>query len=348
MIPSRTYLFGSAKRDRMRKVLLILGCLVGSVSLVWLSQVSESHSRETDPRTRQFTLSCQLEIENLPAGLTDLDIWIPCPLSDERQQITDFRITPRLPYEMYADPVYDNQIIHFALSDQIPRRIQLNVEFDVNRTEDRSILDGERLNNVTTDLDISLFLSSNKLVPVTGRIAREADSVAGNYPTALEKTRALYWHLIETMRYDKSGEGWGNGDALYACNVRRGNCTDIHSLFIGMARSLNIPARFVIGFPLPEEPTENVINGYHCWAEFYLKDRGWLPVDISEAIKHPENREYFFGQLDANRVSFTVGRDIELRPEPKTVSLNYFVYPYVLVDGLPYTDIKYTFGVSSE
>lgn len=331
----------------MRKVLLTTACLVGSVFLVWLTPASESHSRETDPRTRHFTLSCQLEIEDLPARSRDLEIWIPFPSSDEHQQITGYRVSPELAYEMYADPVYHNQIIHFTLSDKIPERIQLNVEFDVIRTENRAILVHEPLPKLTTDIDNSRFLTPNQLVPIAGRIAREADSVASGYPTALEKSRGLYWHLIETMRYDKSGERWGRGDALYACDVREGNCTDIHSLFIGLARSLKIPARFIIGFAFPDQPTESVITGYHCWAEFYLKDRGWLPVDISEAIKHPEKREYFFGQIDANRVSFTVGRDIELRSARDTVRLNYFVYPYVLVDGLPYTSVRHTFGVSS-
>ena len=34
------------------------------------------------------------------------------------------------------------------------------------------------------------------------------------------------------MRYDKSGIGWGRGDALYACDAKRGNCTDFHALLM--------------------------------------------------------------------------------------------------------------------
>jgi transglutaminase-like putative cysteine protease len=44
------------------------------------------------------------------------------------------------------------------------------------------------------------------------------------------------------MRYDKTGTGWGRGDVLYACDAKKGNCTDFHSLFIAMARSQGIPA----------------------------------------------------------------------------------------------------------
>ena len=124
----------------------------------------------------------------------------------------------------------------------------------------------------------------------------------------------LYDHLAATMKYDKPADkpGWGQGDALWACESRFGNCTDFHSLIIGMARACHIPARFVIGFPLPGDRTEGEIAGYHCWAELYLEGIGWLPLDSSEASKHPEDRDRFFGRLDANRVEFTRGRDLRL------------------------------------
>src|ERR1035438_3068951 len=95
--------------------------------------------------------------------------------------------------------------------------------------------------------------------------------------------------------YDKTGKGWGRGDIYYACQERRGNCTDFHAIFIGYARALGIPARFAIGFPLPADRGEGKIAGYHCWAEFYAKGIGWIPVDASEAAKNPAKREYFFG-----------------------------------------------------
>jgi hypothetical protein len=72
------------------------------------------------------------------------------------------------------------------------------------------------------------------------------------------------------LRYDKSGEGWGHGDAVWACTSRNGNGTDFHSLFLGMKRASGFPARFEIGFPLPESKTEGNIPSYHCWAAFYL------------------------------------------------------------------------------
>ena len=60
-----------------------------------------------------------------------------------------------------------------------------------------------------------------------------------------------------------------------------------------------------------------------------------MPVDISEADKHPELKQYYFGNLTEDRVSFTKGRDLILEPKQDGDPLNYFVYPYVEVDGKP-------------
>jgi len=103
-----------------------------------------------------------------------------------------------------------------------------------------------------------------------------------------------------------------------------------------MMRADDIPARFDIGFPLPADKTEGEIPGYHCWAEFYSSRIGWIPIDISEAWKAKEKRDYFFGSIDANRIMFSTGRDITLNPKQAGPPLNYLIYPYVELDGKQY------------
>ena len=56
-------------------------------------------------------------------------------------------------------------------------------------------------------------------------------------------------------------------------------------------------------------------------------------MDISEADKHPELKDYFFGNLNSDRVQFTMGRDITLEPPQDSGPLNYFIYPHIEVDG---------------
>jgi transglutaminase-like putative cysteine protease len=160
----------------------------------------------------------------------------------------------------------------------------------------------------------------------------------------MEKARTLYDYIFNTMRYEKTGTGWGRGDALWACDSHHGNCTDFHSVFISMARSQHIPAWFEIGFSIADDKAESDVAGYHCWAEFYTAARGWFPVDISEAWRHPEKKDYFFGAHDVNRIQFSVGRDLLLRPEQAGERLNYFIYPYVELDGKEYPNVSIAFS----
>ena len=71
---------------------------------------------------------------------------------------------------------------------------------------------------------------------------------------------------------------------------------------------------------------------------------GWVPVDASEAWKDPSRRDYFFGAHDANRVQFSVGRDVTLTPPQSGPALNFFIYPYVEVDGKPFTQVTKKFS----
>ena len=129
------------------------------------------------------------------------------------------------------------------------------------------------------------------------------------------------------------------------CSIRE----KAQALFISLARTEGIPARFDIGFPVPESRSAGTVDGYHCWVNFYLPGSGWIPIDASEAFKHPERRELFYGTHPADRIHFTTGRDLRLGTDHRGPPLNYFVYPYVEVDGVPYEgEIGKSFAYSSD
>ena len=46
-------------------------------------------------------------------------------------------------------------------------------------------------------------------------------------------------------------------------------------------------------------------------------------------------KEFYFGGLTADRVAFSVGRDLVLSPKQNGPPLNFFVYPYAEVNGKP-------------
>ena len=120
--------------------------------------------------------------------------------------------------------------------------------------------------SLTNDEMLKRYLEPDKMVPLNTTIFELARAQTAGVTTPQEKAHKIYHYVVSTMRYDKSGEGWGRGDEMWACDSKRGNCTDFHSVLIGMMRSSGIPARFEIGFRLPEGKPEGDIPGYHCWA----------------------------------------------------------------------------------
>jgi len=186
-------------------------------------------------------------------------------------------------------------------------------------------------------------------VPLDGPVKALALEATRGKKGDAAQARGIYEKVTSMMKYDKNGTGWGRGDALFACDAKRGNCTDFHALIIGMARSQGIPARFAIGFSLPETRGSGEIPGYHCWAELFLKGRGWVPVDSSEAAKaiakgDLAKKDYYYGHHDENRIQFSRGRNLTLVPAQQAGPLNFFVYPYAEVDGKKHEVVDRTFS----
>ena len=300
------------------------------------------------PHERKFEFEYKATVKDIPAGAKKLDLWIPIPHDSPFQKIADMQIDSPYPYKIHTSE-YGNRILHISLDNPRQSSFTVGVRFDAARKEHIQ----ERLQQAKyapakeeRDSNMARWLKPDRLVPIDGKVKQWAQEVVdtAKAKTDLDKARAIYNHIVATVKYDKSGQGWGRGDIYYACDARRGNCTDFHAIFIGYCRALGIPARFAIGFPLPADRGTGQVSGYHCWAEFYVKGIGWVPVDASEAAKNPAKREYFFGAHDENRVEFSIGRDLTLNPKQAGEPLNYFIYPYAEIDGKTFTSVDKNFA----
>jgi transglutaminase-like putative cysteine protease len=293
---------------------------------------------EPDLKTRSFQLTYQATIRDIPRDAKTLEAWVPLPQTDLNQNVHQISIDAPAPVTLGREPRFGNQSLHVRV-DRPKAPVQITLNIEATRRENA----GHRAS--LSALDRKIQLAPEPLVPLDGPIRELAVSTTKGLRTDEEKARAIYDKVTSMMRYDKSGAGWGRGDALYACDAKRGNCTDFHALLIGMARSTGIPARFAIGLPIPESGRSGEIPGYHCWAELYVDGRGWIPVDSSEASKYPAKREYYFGHHDENRLEFSRGRDLRLVPSQQGPALNFFVYAYAEVDGRSHeaVDHKFTF-----
>jgi hypothetical protein len=313
-------------------------CVLSSLFLVFAPSLFAQDSRH-------FTFHYAFTVRNLPSG-KKVRIWIPAAQSDTYQEVKIISAQGDLPLKKTSESRFGNQIYFAETFESTQPELHFDLEYDVTRHERIALgptvphLVAASLSSAEKQQD----LQPDVLVPVTGLPADLAAKVTQGLNQPLDKARAIYDYVFTTMRYDKTGTGWGHGDVLYACDAKKGNCTDFHSLFIAMARSQGIPARFEIGFPLPTDMHAAEIAGYHCWSDFWIDGKGWIPVDISEAWKHPEKRDYFFGSHDVNRMQFSMGRDLRLNPSQDGKPLNYFVYPYVEVDGQEYPNVSLGFS----
>ena len=259
----------------------------------------------------------------LPEIKGEARLWIPLAKTDPFQTVTLEEVSIPIQWEKTQDRDYGNDIcvLHPQPGDS-GKTIELR--YLVVRKEK-----GAYPANAE---DATRFLRPEKLVPINETFKTLAEQATAGKKGDLERAKALYDHVLGRMRYDKSGTGWGRGDAMYACDARTGNCSDFHAYFIALARSSGIPARFAIGATIPAEKNEGAIEGYHCWAEFFADGR-WVPVDISEAWKNPALADYYFGHNPANRFELAKGRDLIVDPAPVTGPINFLAYPLLEMDG---------------
>lgn len=261
----------------------------------------------------------------LPQITGPAQLWLPLATSDTFQRVEVKNIVAPGSWRELDEHAYGNKVLFLTASPADSGKT-IEIRYRVRRFEKAAY--------AVRDPMTQKYLSPERLVPINETFGALARQITHGQATDLGRARALYDHVFEKLRYAKYGSGWGRGDAVYACDVCSGNCSDFHAYFIALARAAGIPARFAIGAAIPSERNDGGIDGYHCWAEFYADGR-WVPVDISEANKNPSLAEYYFGHHPANRFELSKGRDLLVEPGPVSGPINFLAYPVMEVRGEP-------------
>jgi transglutaminase-like putative cysteine protease len=307
--------------------------------IVCLAQVLSSTAAKAETSgdlSRVFEFNYRLSAADFPFDKA-IDVYIPLPAEHGGQQILKRDFESSIPGQEGHGAKFNNGYYRIHRPANTAGALDVSLSWTISRDVVTAGDDGD-----ASSAEQEQFLAASALVPVAhsvlAPILAEIHELRAN--DSKEATaRAIYDWVVDNIEYKKVGTGWGNGDTYWACNERYGNCTDFHALFVSLARSEGIPARFEIGFPVPQGRSEGEIGGYHCWVQFFLPERGWIPIDASEAAKHPEQRDLYYGTHPADRIHFTTGRDIVLSELSEKIPLNYFIYPYVEVGGKPW-DVK--------
>jgi len=285
---------------------------------------------------RTFTLTDTYTIGPIEEETHQLRAWLQVPLENRRQTVHEIRIDAgHLNFQITKDPQLGNRFLYFDIEHPSgPYEVVVNSR--VTRHSIRAPYSSERPENATT-----FYVRETPGVPVNEKmkqLAVEQEATENNR----KSMRRIYDYVVKQATYDEADPNKDDPsdtddmNPTYGLVQKPGGCTDVPALLMSLSRTVQIPTRFVAGTFLPAE-FEGRDRGVssHCWAESYLNGQGWLPMDATFGDLWPDRYEFYFGQLDARRVAFSRGMDIELVPAASN-DVRSFIDGHVELDGEEY------------
>ena len=299
------------------------------------------------PGVRRFEVRYSVTVPALPPGGRQLRMWLPYPESDAWQSLDGVVVDAPFPHSVRqrfasigrsgcCSSKRRRSARRRRAGDDALRGDAAGVGQPSGRTASRR---GQRRR---PEAAATLPSARQARTAARARSPRWPGEATADAHTQVEKARAIYDYVTTHLHYDKSGTGWGRGDAVWACDNKRGNCTDFHSLLIGMARSVGIPAKFEIGLPIPEDKRAGAIGGYHCWAASTSTASAGCRSTARRRASFRRSATTSSARSTSTACGCSVGRDITLDPPQHGPPLNYFVYPYAEVDGEPLAGVTHT------
>ncbi len=333
---------------KMKRQLLLFLCIL------FLPAAALAAGRSSGTITMEFDLS-----GHDPGQ--EARLWVPYPLSDRNQLITDIRVTGDYAESaVYSDRVYSTPILYARWKPGATSR-RLTLTFHVERKEVVR-RDFPAREGAWNRADFARYLAPTSLGPIDGKVRELAQEITRGKTTVLARARAIYDWICDNMYRDPKTRGCGAGNVCALLKRPGGKCTDIHSVFVALCRAAGVPAREIFGIRQGKKDVQDITTWQHCWAEFYLPGYGWVPVDPADVRKMMlkynltlddprtrEYRDYFWGAWDPYRVQLAVGRDIRLNPPQQGPPLNTFGYPYAeignrVLDWLDPATFRYHFN----
>jgi transglutaminase-like putative cysteine protease len=296
------------------------------------------------PPSRDVQLTYTATIKNVPESARAIDLWLPVAQDTDAQVVSQVTVAYPEGGAIAAEPQYGNKIWHKRFEAPFAPQLRegalgAQIVFVIHRDELVVQAAKSLADNPKGAGDLAAYLRENRLIPIAiDPVANTARDLKLSGEPPIRAARKTYDWLIKEFTYNWKAPGAGIGDVRWACDSKTGDCSDYHSMFIALMRNQGIAADHEFGFPIRTTALEGRIPSYHCWARFYAQGAGWIPLDASEADKHPELHEYNFGSQSANLFKFTHGRDVDLVPKQAGPPLNKFIEPYAEVDGVEVLD----------
>jgi transglutaminase-like putative cysteine protease len=323
-----------------------------TLSLAW-PLAGMAQQRGFDPRPgawRTFEVTTRVEILE-PRGTTRL--WLPIPsVNSDWQRSLESGFTSNGRAQLASDAHDGARMLHVEFdADQAKPVVELTSRV---RTRSRAT-DWQQRGAVREDAaSLRYWTRPTTLIPTDGIVRETALEATRGARGDEEKARRIYdWVVANTYREPKV-RGCGEGDikTMLETGNLGGKCADLNALFVGLCRSVGIPARDVYGLRLAPSAfgykelggnPASLKGAQHCRAEVFLQAHGWVamdPADVAKVMRletpewikttqhqvvAPVNRA-LFGGWEGNWVAWNTAHDVAL-PHSKGPKLGFLMYP---------------------
>jgi hypothetical protein len=282
------------------RTLLAAFCLVPSPALAQSKKVPPP-IRYANPVTYEITQRIAVTNEDV-SRLADLELNLPIPEDCPSQTVTNIHIEGNSPISL----VDTRGLARIARSLYPPnplptpgKTVSLAISCRVTCYEIRSDAKTLRKHKWTKRGDDRtkprgrFLVAEPNIESKDSAIARKADSFRERTTGPYDFAKAAYDYVVDRTEYGKPEVFL----SAKACHERKlGDCGCYAGLFVALCRAGGVEARPIVGrWALGKDQ-------WHCWAEFRVPGAGWVPVDLTTGKLNPAKRDFYFGNLDNNRV----------------------------------------------
>ncbi|MEZ6194596.1 MAG: transglutaminase domain-containing protein [Planctomycetota bacterium] len=291
-----------------------------------------------------YRVTQTVTLTDIGAKAHSVRMWVAVPDEDRHQDLLDFEVTGApTAWTLVEDADRRGRFVYFEAIDPGRDSLDLEVTFTLRREPSLTAVDPATTGVISPALrsllEEYLRLDSPHM-EVTPALKKRADEVCGKETNIAVQVAKLLDHVADSVDHyskDPTKPRCGVGDARACLEQGGGCCTDLHSLFIAMARARGIPARLQMGYRLLEKNVGKTVDpGYRCWVEYFVPGHGWVGADIVEADATAGlGRDRWFRGLTARRLHLNEGRDFVFGPEFKGKPVNHMSIAYAEIDGKP-------------
>lgn len=235
-----------------------------------------------------------------PGNVKTLDVHIPVGIKRNNQEIIEATKYSVKPTDFVEDS-WNQKTAHFHFENLKPGETKEVIATTKVKTHDvRYFVYPEKV-GLLSDIPKEItdkYLADNDKYQITHPVIQGAVKKALNgEKNPYWMARKLYQYLFDKMYYEMVG-GWNTAPTVLARG--NGSCSEYSFVYISLCRAAGLPARYV-GSVVVRGDDASYDDVFHRWAEVYLPNYGWVPIDASAGDKKlPRDQAHFFGWLSRN------------------------------------------------